>query len=335
MAVTGPKARATASFAVAGDGWCPLQLGHHAIVDGRAVVHRLGRELPAQAADLVEIAASIHAVDRLVRRPGGSEGRVGTSWARRLMLRLPVRMPDLWNAHADRLAALLEWLTDDSWVFEFHALPAGAGSLDQPQGFLFDTVPAGSVPVLFSGGIDSAAGLAAELTRGELATAISEQPFRIDAPALTATKAQALRSAPGNADRALALTVSCDAGFAARVPDHAPCGACTSCLLRRQALHAAGRAGLDAGGAYLHRKGSSPAGTLQVMLWQVSRLRTCLAQPDPWLALVAEFPEVLDTAPLTPAEVVGLYRAYVREWEGLEGGFGPGGQAGRHGRTAA
>lgn len=135
-----------------------------------------------------------------------------------------------------------------------------------------------------------------------------------------------LRTSPRGADRALALTVSCDAGFAARILNRAPCGACTSCLLRRQALHAAGRARHDPDGAYHYRKGSSPAKLLQVMLWQVGRLRTCLAQPDPWLALVSEFPEVLDTAPLTAAEVIDVYRNYVREWEGLERGFPTGSQ---------
>jgi 7-cyano-7-deazaguanine synthase in queuosine biosynthesis len=63
---------------------------------------------------------------------------------------------------------------------------------------------------------------------------------------MTATKAQLIRKAPPAADRALAATVSCDTGFSARVPHHAPCGTCTSCILRRQALHAAGKAYLDA-----------------------------------------------------------------------------------------
>ena len=444
MAMTDPKVLATASFAVPGMRPRPLHLGQHAIVDGRAVVHRLGRELPAIAADLIEIAASVHAVDRLVRRPSNLERRAGTSWARSLLLQVPVRVPEVWGAHAERLATLLQWLTDDSWAFEFYSLPAGVGSLDQSQGFLFDTVPSASVPVLFSGGIDSTAGLATELmnadavaisvdtnnwmqhvqqrvlrelaqvsqriciplryrvslraqgtessqrSRGllflaagiatawglgqhrlrvfengigginlpylrsqfgsqatksmhprtlrlteELAAAVSEQPFHIQAPALTATKAQVIRSSPRGADRALALTVSCDAGFAARVLNHAPCGACTSCLLRRQALHAAGRARHDTDGVYHYRKGSSPAKMLQVMLWQVGRLRTCLAQPDPWLALVSEFPEVLDTDPLTPTEVMEVYRTYVQEWEGLEGGFPTGSQASLRAGTVA
>src|ERR1035441_6376362 len=138
---------------------------------------------------------------------------------------------------------------------------------------------------------------------------------RIDAPGMTATKAQLIRRAPAAADRALAGTVSCDTGFSARVPRHAPCGTC--------------KPSIAAGAGY---RASSPEKSVQfqVMLWQVSRLRDCLGQPDPWRALVSEYPELLDTAPLAPAEVIGLYRSYVKEWEDLPEAFRP-----QIGRTAA
>lgn len=437
------QARTTARFAVPGEAPLPLQLGCQAFLDGRAVIRRLARELPAVAADLIEIAARVYAVDRLVLRPGLRQMRAGTTWARSLWLEMPVREPQLWNAHADRLTELLLWLTDDIWNLEFFQLPEGAGPLDESQGFLFDTVPTGSAPVLFSGGLDSGAGLAAHLlhddavaisvdtsnwmqhvqqrvlqnlstvsehtcvplryrvnlrassvessqrSRGllflavgiatawalrqdrlrvfgngigainlpylrsqsgsqatrsmhprtlrlaeELAKVISHKPFRVEAPALTVTKAQVVRAAPAIAGPALALTVSCDTGFSARVRHHAPCGVCTSCLLRRQALQAAGMAELDAAATY---RTSSPGGSaaLQAMLWQVARLRAGLAQPGPWPGLILEFPEVLDTAPLTPTEVISLYRSYVQEWEGLEGASGIGGQLWRQGGTAA
>jgi 7-cyano-7-deazaguanine synthase in queuosine biosynthesis len=337
---------------------------------------------------------------------------------------------------------LLAWLTDDSWTLEFFQLSEGAGPLDESQGFLFDTIPHGSSPVLFSGGLDSTAGLAAHLVDGDavaisvdtnnwmqhvqqrvlhnlqglsvhtcvplryrvsvgassvensqrsrgllflavgiatswalrqdrllvfengigainlpylrsqfgsqatrsmhlrtlrlaeqLAAEISSRPFRIDAPALAATKAQAVGMAPAAADPALALTVSCDTGFSARVRDHAPCGTCTSCLLRRQALHAAGRADLDAAASY---RTSSPVHSVafQAMAWQVTRLRACLAQGDPWISLISEFPEILDTAPLAPTDVISLYRSYVREWESLEATSETGGRLERQGGAA-
>ncbi len=55
----------------------------------------------------------------------------------------------------------------------------------------------------------------------------------------------------------------------------------------------------------------------QAMLWQVSRLQACLDSKDPWRALVLEYPELLDTSPLTPTEVIDLYRSYVHEWDDL------------------
>jgi Queuosine biosynthesis protein QueC len=155
----------------------------------------------------------------------------------------------------------------------------------------------------------------------DLAGAISHRPFRVDAPGMTATKTQLIQKAPAEADSALALTISCDTGFSAPVRRRAPCGVCTSCLLRRQALHAAGKADLDGAAGY---RTSSPTGSfqLQAMLWQVTRLDSCLDRPDPWAGLVLEYPEILDTAPLTPTEVISLCRSYVKEWESLPETFG-------------
>jgi 7-cyano-7-deazaguanine synthase in queuosine biosynthesis len=391
----------TARFAVPGGPFQPVQFGYQAVLDGSAVTSRLARELRVE---------------------------------------IPVRQPALWNDHASALAELLSWLTDDSWMLTFTNRGGSAGPLDVSQGFLFDRIPDGAAPVLFSGGLDSGAGLATYLADADavaisvdtnnwmqhvqqrvlrelkavsrhacvplryrvsvrdqrhpaessqrsrgllflaagiatawtlrhdrlqvfengigainlpylrsqfgsqapkamhprtlrtaqgLASAVSGRPFRIDAPGMTATKAQLIRRAPAAADGALADTVSCDTGFSARVPRHAPCGTCTSCILRRQALHAAGKAHLDAGAGYRASSLESSV-ELQVMRWQESRLRHCLEQPDPWTALISEFPELLDTAPLTPTEVVGLYRSYVQEWEDLPEAFTP-----QIGRTAA
>lgn len=430
-------------------------------------VHRClhGREHLERTADALSVALAAtlratHGVPRLAgiaaqmqevasdgapaqsRRPGLRELRRGSTWARKLWLRVPVREPQLWARHGDLLTDLLDWLTDDVWDLEFGQLPEGAGPLDERQGFLFDTVPAGSVPVLFSAGLDSAAGLAAHLTHSDavaisvdtsnwmqhvqqsvlqglgmvsprsciplryrvsvrtdsvessqrsrgllflavgiatawtvdedrlivfengigainlpylrsqfrsqatrsmhprtlrlaeqLAAEVSHRPFRIEAPALTLTKAQAIRIAPAAADPALVLTVSCDTGFSARVRNRAPCGICTSCLLRRQALLAAGRADLDDATRY-RTKSPADAPELHAMQWQVARLQACLGKPEPWPSLVAQYPEALDTAPLTPEQVINLYRSYVQEWDGLRGTPGIGGQLWRGGTAA-
>jgi hypothetical protein len=154
-----------------------------------------------------------------------------------------------------------------------------------------------------------------------LASKVSGHPFRIDSPFLLSTKAEAVRSVPEISDAAVAATVSCDTGFASRVADARQCGTCTSCLLRRQALIAAGRSDADGATAYGTRNPTASKG-LTAMAWQVDRLASALADQNPWHGLVSEFPPVLDTSPLAPAEVVRLYRAYVREWKAVEPEFG-------------
>jgi 7-cyano-7-deazaguanine synthase in queuosine biosynthesis len=140
-----------------------LRLGYEARLDGRGVIGRLSRDLPRAAADLLEIAAMAYAADRLVPRPSEREGSDGSGWGRQLWLQIPVRDPNLWSSVAEQLTCLLRWLTDDAWTVEFSHLAEGTGPLDNQQGFLFDTVPRGSILSLFSGGLDSALGLAHDL----------------------------------------------------------------------------------------------------------------------------------------------------------------------------
>lgn len=150
-------------LSIAGSASRSLQLGYDARLDGHAVVRRLAHELPPEAADLIEIAAMAYAADRLAPRPSEREIIGGSGWGRRLWLQVPVRTPVLWNALAGQLTEFLEWLTHDEWALEFCQLAEGAGALDSAQGFLFDTIPGGSSPALFSGGLDSALGLARDL----------------------------------------------------------------------------------------------------------------------------------------------------------------------------
>jgi hypothetical protein len=371
MTAARSQVSSTALFAAPGEPPRPVQFGYQALLDGHAVIRRLARELPAAAADLIEIAATVYVVDQQVARPRRQELDSGSTWARELRVEIPVRRPEIWSALNADLGDLLAWLTDvqERVLREMNAVSRhacvplryrvstrgqkhAAESSQRSRGLLFlaagiatawtlrhdrlqvfeNGIGAVNLPYVHSQFGSQAAKAMHPRTlhmAQALASAVSGRPFRIDAPGMTATKAQLIRRAPAAADRALAGTVSCDTGFSARVPRHAPCGTCTSCILRRQALHAAGKAHLDAEAGY---RASSPEKSVQfqVMLWQVSRLRDCLGQPDPWRALVSEYPELLDTAPLAPAEVIGLYRSYVKEWEDLPEAFRP-----QIGRTAA
>jgi hypothetical protein len=143
----------------------PVEFGHRAVLNGKAVTHRLASELSPIAADLIEIATTVYVADQMAARPGKRQLDEGVSWARDLLVETPVRMPDVWNAHAAELSELLTWLTDDTWSLVFTQRMGHNGPLDISQGYLFDTIPDGAAPVLFSGGLDSAAGLATWLAK--------------------------------------------------------------------------------------------------------------------------------------------------------------------------
>ena len=168
----------------------------------------------------------------------------------------------------------------------------------------------------------------------DLASAVSKHPFVIDAPATRLTKAELLRRAPSTARKALGLTVSCDVGFAARVPEHRACGACTSCLLRLESIAAAGLTGLLPVDTY-ERRGHDREFNLNAMIWQVTRMRACLDSPQPWQRMVSEFPDLIDVISLTQQEMVRLYRAYVEEWSSHEDAVRSHSLARRERRTVA
>jgi hypothetical protein len=317
---------------MSGSGWLripdreprPLRLGYEAQLDGRAVIGRLSRELRPVAADLLEIAAMAYAADRLVARPSERECSDGSGWGRQLWLEVPVRNPSLWHSITEQLTALLGWLTDDQWTIDFSQLADGTGPLDSQQGFLFDTVPRASQLALFSGGLDSALGLAHDLassdavvvsvyTNNRMKAAQRQVVHALDRDASTSCVQLQYRISLGTAER----ENSGDTAFAARVSGPAHCGTCTSCLLRRQALIAGGRSDADELTQYRRR---SPAGTasLVAMTWQLERLRDCLNEADQWRGIVSEFPHIMDVERLTPAQVTRLYGAYVREWEAVD-----------------
>jgi 7-cyano-7-deazaguanine synthase in queuosine biosynthesis len=121
-------------------------------------------------------------------------------------------------------------------------------------------------------------------------------------PLFGVTKAQACRELPPEWLPLVPTTVSCDIGFTDRRQGDRPlCGRCSSCVLRRQALWAAGLSGLDAQDRYRFDflKGDDGGEALRAMVAQVIRLRT--VSPS-WPALVAAIPEV-------DAVVAGLMQA--------------------------
>lgn len=132
-------------------------------------------------------------------------------------------------------------------------------------------------------------------------------------------------------------TFSCD-GFPMRIPNGpgiTHCGSCTSCLLRRVSLEAAGLGAFDRSNMYLRdllcpsfQGRAKTLRALKAMDWQVYRIERCLKGGNPWQSLMQEFPELMDVVTEVcctddgvsvqlEQSLVRLYSQYLTEWEGF------------------
>lgn len=421
-------------------------------IGDKVIAHTFASRIPADLADLVDVALAVYLADRLAPRRAPSADRYHLHWNRHLHLTLPVR--DVWRWRdtlvQTRLRDVLALLTEDTWEFDFVPRP-GERRIAEMQEYLFPDRPTAPLAVaLFSGGLDSLAGLChqlaarpdqsfvlfcggtsqraigaqRDLTRslpirlkrsitpvvvpfglrqrgrrqydgdertqrsrafafqclgavtavlaggdaleiyehgigalnlpytaaqlgaqstratdprvlaamGDFVSLAIDRPFAFRLPFLTLTKAELCSSVRGvGLEDLIRRTFSCD-GFPQRVAGRSQCGLCTSCLLRRQALHAAGLKEHDALDSYVHdvlaEEHSVPSAKLyplRAMLDQVETLRRALNGPDPWADLSRAYPQLVDVVaclanpsnPLRSAEqqIVDLYRHYCDEWQ--------------------
>lgn len=124
-------------------------------VNDRAYVEAFGAALDPAVADLVTVALSCYAADRLTRR--------SVDWSRELHLRVVVSELARWNEARSTLESYLGLLTDDRWSFDF--VGGRPLRLSEQQRTLFPIALQGQGAVaLFSGGLDSLAGAARWLT---------------------------------------------------------------------------------------------------------------------------------------------------------------------------
>jgi hypothetical protein len=149
--------------------------------------------------------------------------------------------------------------------------------------------------------------------------------FSIITPFALSTKAEMCKSLTrsGLTDL-IPRTISCDSK-----PYNSPlrhCGTCSSCVLRRQALSAAGI--VDTTGYRLHfRSGDisdADASSVRAALNQIDKIDECLRSRDPWRALLKLYPTLgqevvtyIKTSIKTSSckdQIVSLYRRYVQEW---------------------
>lgn len=149
-----------------------------------------------------------------------------------------------------------------------------------------------------------------------LAGLLLGRSFSFHNPCLASTKGEMVACLDPVYAQACRVSQSCDGAVARRGPGR--CGACTSCLLRRVSVHAAGRQDWDGAPYATDVLEHGAAGSrLPQMLWQAHRLDQALQETDPLSGLRRTFPEldaVLGTHVLPASELVRLYSAHVDEW---------------------
>jgi hypothetical protein len=164
----------------------------------------------------------------------------------------------------------------------------------------------------------------------DFVSAVIGVPFAFRNPFVFSTKAQMCRifaplpkSQHNSVLKLIANTVSCDR--CRRKPkQRIQCGVCSSCLLRRQALLAAG---LEDRTDYLYASTTSDESHLPHMLFQIEKLAACVNSKEAWRDLSIAFPETLPDAARQMARfqevsrdyiqdsLINLYKQYIREWD--------------------
>lgn len=131
-------------------------LSHIAVRDNQ-LRRRAKAWIPAEVADLIDLAVVVHEADRLSIRRGDMPCHIHVI--------VPVRRPDLFDDPAvrDLLRDALHWYTEDHWTFEFTRRTSYGRLAEQPC-LLSDVNASRPVEVaLWSGGLDCLAGLCARL----------------------------------------------------------------------------------------------------------------------------------------------------------------------------
>jgi hypothetical protein len=169
----------------------------------------------------------------------------------------------------------------------------------------------------------------------KLASTLTGSPFVFQNPFLYTTKAQMCRhSAVRELASHIHTTFSCD-GFPIQSKGKPQCGYCTSCVLRRVSLEAAGFSTYDPSSEYLCDLASpvfeateNQLYGLKAMEWQVRKISQRLRSSDPWHSLITEFPSLQSITTSVATRINGgekevqrlllqLYANYVSEWDGF------------------
>lgn len=171
----------------------------------------------------------------------------------------------------------------------------------------------------------------------KFASAVFDTPMYIKNPSMWKTKGQMCHELRANGFSDIAMqTISCDKfPRQGKTKNKEQCGLCTSCLLRRISLAAAGLVTPDQEFAHYeddvyqvlptpnNREKLMPLGAMRV---QADRLQSALNSSDKRKALIREFTELqrirvalarLENRPLDDVtrDLVNLFNTYLREWD--------------------
>jgi 7-cyano-7-deazaguanine synthase in queuosine biosynthesis len=125
-------------------------------------------EVPDHLRDLLDIATYVFVADRMVSRGGTTLPNMGSDWHRRFRFSIAVRDPERWNRPdvKSALEELLGFLSGDDFRFDFFKSDQPPASSSRLPLAGVDTAPTRyDQVVMFSGGLDSLAGAAQELSQ--------------------------------------------------------------------------------------------------------------------------------------------------------------------------
>jgi 7-cyano-7-deazaguanine synthase in queuosine biosynthesis len=164
----------------------------------------------------------------------------------------------------------------------------------------------------------------------ELGRQITDTVMPLDNPFLFVTKSEMCRQAEA-VSHLFADTFSCD--FPQRQNKAWHCGTCTSCLLRRASLHAAGFAAIDGETQYLinicgnKMIPESRLSRMEKMENQAWELSLLVDRPDAWQQFAEKFPMLaqisseltLRGARGSEERFIALLRSWVKDWQSFSG----------------
>ena len=113
-----------------------------------------GTSLTGECADFIELTSAVYLADRLCKR-----GSNALNWSRTLHVSLPVRIVSTWEDRTALLIRVLQDLTGDTWSFLFTKRTSELRKSEVQTVLFSKRLDPPSTSILFSGGLDSLAGL--------------------------------------------------------------------------------------------------------------------------------------------------------------------------------